>query len=883
MALSPYVLSVVVVTLAILGLDACAYELGAHARITEEAFFRSVLQTDATYLPSLGLLGPDMRLANVYFDAMTNAGGDVMEREAHVFDSSKQFLGEQPAGSIAAWLIRGAIREDDLTWFGCIGATVANAVHLRATECNPRGPNGGDPHGDFDRVLHHFYDPLYMRGFMGGKKAPDWATGSIDAFASPNEPDLLSRNHFSLMAAREAMYRALTGRRSLDRQPLEPLPDGKAQTPEQIRNAWWATAFRALGDAVHLVQDMAQPQHTRNDPHPGSVFEAWIDARALGSTVYSFLGGVETAPLLDYGNHPIPRFARYSDYWSTGASGQGLADYSNREFFTEDSNFGSPAALSYPSPASIAGNYQKENAPLSIGIGLPAEVSFLRGTVHDRQTGALDNIRMTTESVFDAWAGQGIVPIDTQYSMNRQVYDDQARLLVPRAVAYSAGLIDYFFRGRLDFYPDPEQPGTWVIRNLGSEDIKGSFTLHYDGADGRRHPVAGTMPDRTWHDLGIPAGGRSNGLMFSPPADPAPRFPGEYILVFDGEMGSERPEAGAIGALAARYVSGGDLLVSALTRSGTAYDLYRSPDLGGSWKKAGTTAGGPNFLRYLGGGGLLSESLISLDAGSHWINVSASGSQAAALRRDAAPAGGPQLISTYEEKVPVTAETPRGSQAMLARSSDHGATWSAGVAIAGLERRLRVPAYMGNGRYVAMGRRYTHSGPCSFGQCSFYEPVLFESTTAGASWLAAAQIDLDHVVYLGRHALVDGKLVADPAGQPVLLANRYVSGGGTLHEFVRSVDGGLSWTPVGFPAEMQYGAPDYYSLWQMTVVGSGVVLAYFHDTAATDRHALYKSVDAGETWQRAGELPAGTVDPGVFGMAFIPMTRSLPGIDVAAQ
>src|SRR5690606_35361573 len=107
--------------------------------------------------------------------------------------------------------------------------------------------------GDFDRVLHHFYDPHIRRGLIGGEKAPDWATGSIDAFTDPNHPYLVSRNHFSLMSAREAMYRALTGRRSTDRQLLEPLPDGKAKTPEQIRNAYWATTFRALGDAVHLV------------------------------------------------------------------------------------------------------------------------------------------------------------------------------------------------------------------------------------------------------------------------------------------------------------------------------------------------------------------------------------------------------------------------------------------------------------------------------------------------------------------------------------------------------------------------------------------------------------------------------------------------------
>lgn len=41
------------------------------------------------------------------------------------------------------------------------------------------------------------------------------------------------------------------------------------------------------------------------------------------------------------------------------------------------------------------------------------------------------------------------------YTENPCVFDDKASLLIPRAVAYSAGLIDYFFRGQLEiFHPN---------------------------------------------------------------------------------------------------------------------------------------------------------------------------------------------------------------------------------------------------------------------------------------------------------------------------------------------------------------------------------------------------------------------------------------------
>jgi hypothetical protein len=37
-----------------------------------------------------------------------------------------------------------------------------------------------------------------------------------------------------------------------------------------------------------------------------------------------------------------------------------------------------------------------------------------------------------------------------QYTLNHYNYDDQMALLLPRAVAYSAGLLDFFFRGQMD-------------------------------------------------------------------------------------------------------------------------------------------------------------------------------------------------------------------------------------------------------------------------------------------------------------------------------------------------------------------------------------------------------------------------------------------------
>ena len=60
-----------------------------------------------------------------------------------------------------------------------------------------------------------------------------------------------------------------------------------------MRDQFTARLFRTLGHVLHLVEDMAQPQHTRNDPHAGcmsaldpivgghSWYEHYVENRAL--------------------------------------------------------------------------------------------------------------------------------------------------------------------------------------------------------------------------------------------------------------------------------------------------------------------------------------------------------------------------------------------------------------------------------------------------------------------------------------------------------------------------------------------------------------------------------------------------------------------------
>lgn len=488
-----------------------AYELATHGHLTYQAFKQSIL-ADPGFLIELGLENGKDPFGEIYYDINGNV---IAERSAQLFEQQENRMPEGTAPlSIEGWLMRGAIREDD-------------AKGERNPQDDPYNP-------DLRRPLHHFFDPINNRPLTrfglwyldnDVHKAPDWAIGGRDVFSFPNTPETGRRNHFTAFDAREAMYRALTG---LDSSGNE------VALAKKDRDKYWATTFRALGDIVHLAQDMAQPQHTRNDAHAGrlfaghmSIYEAYIEARATGAKFFTIDGEKITPGPLNYSGYAAPAFTKYGDFWSTrtGITGGGLADYSNRGFFSAGTNLGSN---DYPSPSNDPTKYTRESTLGSPLGGASKQMYFLRGDVFDFRVSGKSNIRMTTEDLFDAFLTK------PRYSLNRLNYDDMANLLIPRAVGYSAGLINYFFRGKLDFVKSAADPAKYVIKNLGQEAMVGTFTLYYDDAQSTRHQVSGA----NWV-LSIPQGAQSTALFFTPPTNPAPRTSGEYMLVFRGALGQE--------------------------------------------------------------------------------------------------------------------------------------------------------------------------------------------------------------------------------------------------------------------------------------------------------------------------------------------------------
>ncbi len=325
------------------------------------------------------------------------------------------------------------------------------------------------------RSLNHFFDPshegrsLTVAG-LSWQTSPDWAL-------QDNIDDRDPKQRYSYWQAREYFYGALTTK--------------GMSSAQGGRDELWGKTFQTLGQIVHHLQDMAQPQHVRNDAHYdglsgllGPIFtlgfihpsrfekySAFGEGRArIDSTLNT---GEIDAAFPTY--RPTLRTPR--DFWL--ANGAGISEYTNGNFLSQRTNFVADAAgLAYANPSfprpvpaaatevSVTEAFAPGQVPAVVrqfcsNVGLDqCKMTFWSSIVSDMLANTSTvNPRASTESAFDEDLNGLMINYDNEtgtiqtgrlFSLNRLNFDAAYPFLIPKAVSYSAGLINYFFRGQME-------------------------------------------------------------------------------------------------------------------------------------------------------------------------------------------------------------------------------------------------------------------------------------------------------------------------------------------------------------------------------------------------------------------------------------------------
>ena len=400
------------------------------------------------------------------------------------------------------------------------------------------------------RYNNHFHDPLKAWSSAGLTDLVPFSTESAIIWAQDeNYQSSFPEGDWSWKKVREYYYIALTGR---------DLTGTEIALAKEDRDACFAQTFRGLGHH-HLIEDIAQPDHVRNDSHIvdslfennlyGSYYlEAWAAKKFPKIEDLKAFAPNPILPSVSFdtshdGLVPITQLIDTDQYNGSSPStslSQGLAEYTNANFFSDDTIF---AAEIYS-----AGDEHYFPYPKRSSTDLDAYISGtkLPETIIDEDGNEYTNTwisKVADGETIDHFIASGYLTDLTYYIFgegslyystfyrDEKCHEDYATQLIPKAVGYSAGLLNYFFRGELEVVQNSNS-NSITITNNSSEDMDGTFTLYYDASDDTRKSVS----DGSW-SLVLEAGSTSNELNFTEPEDLGEDKP--YILVFEGTLGSE--------------------------------------------------------------------------------------------------------------------------------------------------------------------------------------------------------------------------------------------------------------------------------------------------------------------------------------------------------
>jgi hypothetical protein len=247
-------------------------------------------------------------------------------------------------------------------------------------------------------------------------------------------------------------------------------------TTDSERQEKFAKTFRGLGHQMHLIQDASQPDHARNNAHPFDIkgWKRWVGIERWAMKNPTIINGLAAKPDFPQVSFSVPDPYRaqqlapitqlidttqyYTGRTPSASLAQGLSEYTNANFFSDDTIFaaewyspGDRHYFPYPKKSSTdLDDYffcNKLPETVSGEDHIPDTAFWIKKNADGEQ---VDHFLKPTylSSDISSFLGDGVLYRRTFYR-DEECHKDYVKYLIPRAVGYSAALLNYFFRGNL--------------------------------------------------------------------------------------------------------------------------------------------------------------------------------------------------------------------------------------------------------------------------------------------------------------------------------------------------------------------------------------------------------------------------------------------------
>lgn len=446
---------------------------------------------------------------------------------AMLFASQPQAKGNQTASN---WLTMGSRMEDDQKYgiWGALGSQLGE-----------------------ERSVDHFYTVLPQRtpgqviGLTDWSVPPGvgkWAkTTTTNSFKWATDdtvqgPYKVATNVYQWSNARQYEFAALTS------------------TNQYARDTNMASLFYTLGHILHLNQDLTSPDHVRNDDH---VFGHYFENYGLANYTNNSQWFAQPT------NHgwaywQVQGFTNLLNFWDTdtyaegsslalnretnGSVKLGLAEWSNGNFLGERALYMecyNPSNVHhFPYPRKSSTDYPGKPQSITVvpnGRNLP---SLITNYVVTKTRDGVAGFRHSILSYMGTKFPNAPTSHNTKIE-NDGVLQDYHDRLIPKAVEYSTGILDYFFRGTMDVtipgYDTNALTFTNVVLNTSGQDFHGgTFFMFADATNGTRTLVLQTNLSNVITNVnGIFTNGTSVEIICSEPIS----LTNKYLLVYQGTIG----------------------------------------------------------------------------------------------------------------------------------------------------------------------------------------------------------------------------------------------------------------------------------------------------------------------------------------------------------